>query len=325
VSVVGLGEDDPTGDIVIASIATLCARRASRWWRDFHAAFGLVFFDELHHLLGLGEEWRDTALGISAARRYGLTGTLYADDPQVRLWSHALCGPVLHRTTIKRLMDAGHLTPLTIRFVRHNAPTSKERDWSPSTYKHQIVECETRNTRLVEEALAYAKQGRHVLIDVSRVGHGRELLRILRGLLRPGQAKLLTGSSSDDERREVIADFVAGKVKVLVSTFLGEGVDIPQLDVVINAEGGRASASTIQRLRNLTPFPGKEAVLIEPIDDHHQSLAEWTKERVMMYRAERCFKITIEPATDATPSRKAPVKDKVRIKLPAHLSVGSKE
>lgn len=313
VSVVGLGEDDASGDVVIASVATLCARQKTRWWEKFRRSFGLAFFDELHHLLGAGEEWRDTALAIDAAHKIGLTGTLDAEEPQIRLWAHALCGPVLHRTSMKYLTDEGYLTPLSVRFVRVDAPSMPDRDWSRSTYPDGIVKCEPRNIRLCREAVAYARDGLPSLVDVSQVGHGRRMTQILRGMLRPGQVQILTGSSSIDERLGVLSDLRSGRVRVVVSTFLGEGIDIPELAVVINGEGGRASPSTIQRLRNLTPHPSKpRAVLVEPIDDHHPVLAAWTAERLKLYRSERCFDIEVEPPTASTPDRSRPPAGRVR-------------
>lgn len=307
VSVVGLGEDDQSGDVVVASIATLCARRRSRWWEKFRRLFGVAFFDELHHLLGIGEEWRDTALEVDAGRRYGLTGTLDAEEPQIRLWAHALCGPTVHKTSMKYLTDSGYLTPLLIRFVRHDAPSAASREWTRTTYADEIVKCETRNARLCAEALRYSREGLPVLMDVAQIGHARRLALILRGALKPGEVQVLTGDSTLAERRVVLDGLKAGRVKVVVSTFLGEGIDIPELAVVVNCEGGKASASTIQRLRNLTPHPGKaRAILVEAIDDHHPALSAWTLERVQLYQAERCFTIEVEPKGASTPSRSRP-------------------
>lgn len=315
VSVVGLGEDDSTGDVVVASIATLCARQKTRWWEKFRRAFGVAFFDELHHLLGQGEEWRDTALAIDAWAKFGLTGTLDAEEPQIRLWAHALCGPTLHRTSMKYLTESGFLTPLSIRFIRVDAPSLPDREWTRSTYADGVVKCDARNLRLAQEAARHARDGHLVLVDVAQVGHGRRLAQILRGMFKPGEVQMLSGSSSNDERHSTLRAFRGRKVKVIVSTFLGEGVDIPELTVVINAEGGKASPSTIQRLRNLTPAPAAdktEAILIEPIDDHHPTLASWTKERLELYRRERAFQIEVEPKTDKTPDRTRPARGRVR-------------
>jgi len=111
-----------------------------------------------------------------------------------------------------------------------------------------------------------------------------------------GRVALLLGTSSGDERAAVVASWRRGEVLVVVGTILGEGVDIPELSVVINAEGGKANVSGLQRLRNLTLSPGKtEAIVVEFLDTHHPHLCDWTARRLALYRRERAFKIEAEP------------------------------
>lgn len=279
--------DDFSGDIVVSSIATLAARFGSAWWSEFNnRKFGATFFDESHHIAGEagGEEWRRTMLDIETHHRFGLTGTLKAENPAELLWAEAACGPVRLSLEIPDLVAQGHLVQGRVSWIRHNAPVSTEhRRWSPTAYKELVSECAQRNKALSEAARRHVSDGKRVLVDCWRVGHARRLVASLRALRV--NAALMVGSTPHATRWKALDDLVSGKIDVVVATLLGEGVDIPALDVVINAEGGKESASAVQRLRNLTKSQDKEeAIIVDVVDHHHARLAKWTAERRKMYR-----------------------------------------
>jgi superfamily II DNA or RNA helicase len=104
----------------------------------------------------------------------------------------------------------------------------------------------------------------------------------------------ITGNDDNDTRQRRVKAFVKGDTGVLVGTVFGEGVDIPEIECVINAEGGRDVKATVQRMRNLTPSAGKtEAVFIDFIDVTNSYFAEHTAERIASYRSESAFDIKI--------------------------------
>lgn len=290
----GLGDDD-TGDVVIASIQTLAARSKTPWFREMTTAFGVVIVDEVHHLVGAQDAWRETILQFDAWRKFGLSGSLFTDNESVQLHGESVCGPPLARLSIEMLTRLGFLVPLHIRFLRHDSePLPK--GWTPKHVARGIVECAARNERILEETCALAKRGEKVLIDVGRVGHARSLWKELRGRLGGKRVSLMVGDDGTAVRKEVMASFNDGSRPVIVSTLLGEGVDVPDLRYVINGEGGSASPSTLQRLRNITPAPGKtDAVLIDFVDLHHPTFASWTKGRLGLYLAQKVFTYEVEP------------------------------
>ena len=133
------------------------------------------------------------------------------------------------------------------------------------------------------------------MIDVARVYHAEELVERLSREVGDRSVTMLVGRSSKEEREDGISRFIAGDAPIIVGTILGEGVDIPAIDVVINAEGGKAKVSTVQRLRNLTLREGKtEAITIEFVDDHNPRFRKWTLDRLKIYRKEPAFNIEVE-------------------------------
>ena len=299
VSTIGGGDWDVSGDVVVATIQTLASRLRTREFARFARSFGAVFLDEVHHLQNDGDAWRDAALALDARYKVGLSATVAVDpkgenDPGA-IWIRGICGPVVYSVGMSDLIERGFLVRPTIRFVAHGAEEIKGKPTPATLYRDGIVECVPRNARIAAEAVAYAQAGRGVLVDASRVPHVRILADLISRGLPPGQVAALTGNSSADDRDAVLQAFRARRIRVIVGTILGEGIDVPEIEVVVNAEGGRAKVSTIQRMRNLTPAPGKvQAVVVEPIDIHHPTFREWTLERLRIYRREPAFRVEIE-------------------------------
>lgn len=277
------GADDLSGDVVVGTVQSLSSKEGTKVFERIRRSFPLVFIDEVHHLVGQGKVWRRVVEKLYAPRKIGLSGTLDEYDMATKLTVEGICGPVLHRVTMNEMFDRGFLVSPIVTFLPYEAERASGK-WSPRRYGELIVRCEARNHAIVAAAKQSATTGKSVLIDTSRVGHARELGRLLR---RSGMrnVRVVTGTSKDKERQAAI-DSLSGS-GIVIGTLLGEGIDIPDLKVVINAEGGARSASAIQRLRNLTPTPGKSAWVYELDDRHHPVLERHTAERRKMYESLR--------------------------------------
>lgn len=297
VTEIGGGEWNEEGQVVVATVQSLLAHLRERKFMALARGCSVVFSDECHHLGGQGEEWRNVVLALQARHKWGLSGTVSEGkargDQGAELWLRALCGPVVYSLGTSDLIEMGYLVRPTIRFLRYEAPLLKGKLTAQQVYSLGITQCEPRNALVVREAVQYARAGRGVLVDAARIGHSRELAHRISQELLPGQCALLLGTTPAEERQGVLQAFRAGRVRVIVGTILGEGVDVPEIEVVINAEGGQAKASTIQRLRNLTWYEGKQAEVVELADVHHKTLRGWTLERLGIYKAERAFKIVV--------------------------------
>ena len=69
------------------------------------------------------------------------------------------------------------------------------------------------------------------------------------------------GGTNKKDREEIFKAFIDGKISVLISTIsiFAEGIDIPSLDIVINAAANKGDVKSIQVLgRVLRTLKGKK-------------------------------------------------------------------
>ena len=83
------------------------------------------------------------------------------------------------------------------------------------------------------------------------------------------RSKLLTGKHAGAVRTEARKDFRTGALEVLIATpIFDEGVDLPELDVIVLAAGGKSAVRLLQRIgRSLRLSPGKTHAMIHDFLD----------------------------------------------------------
>lgn len=256
--------------------------------------FGLLVFDEVHHLPG--PSFAQAAEGAIAPFRLGLTATLERPDGE----HHAverLVGPVIYRREITELAGeflAEYRTEcITVhlsdddraayqeaygrfrgfvddqgislggrdgwgRFLREAAKSGDGRralrGWRES---RRILQGADAKLRVLEELLRQHTDGRCIVFT----NDNATVYAISRQLLLPA----ITHQTDLKERRALLAAFEDGTLPVLVtSRVLNEGVDLPAADVAIVLSGTATVREHVQRLgRILRRQEGKQAVLYE--------------------------------------------------------------
>ena len=269
----------------------------------FCQGFGAMFVDEAHHCAGDGALWRESAVKAWIPRKYGLSATLAmgtraTDEPGAELWLQGACGDVVFEVPMSALVDRGVIMRVCVRFVPSRGTELESSAAGPSLVKVGIVENEGRNRTIVETAVDFARRGYKVLVDAAQVAHVNRLALEIRRVLGPKVAAVV-GSTKREDRLALVRRFESGQLSVLVSNVLGEGVDLPGLEVVINAEGGVGDAAVIQRIRNATYHPTKKPpVLVDFLDEHHKKLSDNARNRYKIYRRENCFDFDIRKVDD---------------------------
>lgn len=281
--------------ITVATSQTLVGR-PDQYQAELMRTHDILFVDEAHHLEG--PEWRVPIIQSDARYKVGLSATIFAnkDIPSERssIWLQAATGPILYRVSMQRLFKEGYLIPPHILWYTIDKPTGMANISYQDGYKRLIEDSEYRNSAiadLAEEAAMDRKQ--RVLIDT---GRKRQMYRIHEMLKARGvRAVKMYGATPVHARMEMIKDFQAKRIQVIVGTVMGEGVDIPELEVVINAEGQKSKEAVIQRMRNLTPNPDgtkMEVTFIDFSDVMHHKLRDHSAARLAMYKGQRGFKVT---------------------------------
>jgi len=258
------------------------------------ARFGLVIFDECHHLPG--ESYSLAARFCLAPFRLGLTATPErADAREVDL--PLLIGPEVYRRDIVE-MSGDYLAEYEIvrvsvdlspdERVRYDRARATYRDfvrsqgirmsspggWSEFIQRSSFSDAGRRAMDAYQEQRALAFRASAKLQYVEHLLHrhrgDRAILftqdnatayEISRRFLIPA----ITHQTKVKERSEILERLAAGSYRAVVtSKVLNEGVDVPDANVAIVVSGSGSVREHVQRLgRVLRKREGKEAVLYE--------------------------------------------------------------
>ncbi len=276
--------------------------------------FGLIVFDECHHLPGAS--YMAAAIGAIAPYRLGLTATPErADGQEVMLDS--LIGPIVYRREIKELSGeflADYQTQrLYVELTEEDAMAYQQ------ALDHYRQFCSDRGFSMA------GKQGMQRFIqETSRSREGRAAFQAYReqrrlALAAPAKlqllAKLLDAHRNDrmliftydnatvyqiarqylvpaithqtkmKERRHILEGFQRGDYSVIVtSRVLNEGVDVPAANVGIVLSGTSTVTEHVQRLGRLLRKHGdKQALLIEVVT--RGTVEEFNSERRRQHHA----------------------------------------
>lgn len=262
-------------------------------WGD---RFGLLIFDECHHLPGPSVQL--AAVGSLAPFRLGLTATPERADGGDYLYPD-LIGPIIYRREIKELRGEFLAEYDVQRIYVELSPADQERYTacrdhfrqflaqcgislgSPNGLKRFLAES-VRSESGAEAYRAFREQRQlaraapakldtvAMLFDRHRgertivfSADNATAYKIARRFLIP----VITHQTKAKERRQILADFHAGHYHALAtSQVLNEGVDVPAASVGIILSGTASVREHVQRLgRLLRKFADKRALLYEVV------------------------------------------------------------
>ncbi|WP_256298493.1 DEAD/DEAH box helicase family protein [Haloarchaeobius salinus] len=277
---------------------------------DIGDRFGLVVFDEVHHLGGEG--YRDIGRLLAAPARMGLTATFERPDDAHEAVA-GLAGPLVYRLSADDLAgdhlasyDVKRLTvELTAeereRYEEHQSTftdylaRSNIRFTSGSDYQELVkrsgTDPEAREALLAKQRARRIMMGSQAKVDAladilddhrdDRVivftAHNALAYDISERFLVP----TITHETGTHERRDVLEKFRDGTYsRVVTSNVLDEGVDVPDANVAVILSGSGSEREFTQRLgRILRPkSDGGRALLYELVS------AETAEERVASRR-----------------------------------------
>jgi superfamily II DNA or RNA helicase len=240
----------------------------------------VVLFDECHHALAPVNNLIFKAIN-SAGYVIGLSGTP-KPDTVTRIELAAAVGDIIFQVRIKTLINHGRLAQPII--VVYELPYS----WYESgviskqpfadVYEANIVQNNYRNTFIADVAKELNRRGKTVFIMINRLAHGP----ILRALI-PG-AMFISGEITGEARAGLYKVLNDKEIKCIIGTVGKEGMNLPSLDAVINAEGLESSVATIQKMRSLTAAEGKTYGLVIDFFDRGKYIRKHSKARVKLYK-----------------------------------------
>ncbi len=266
--------------------------QVERWGNQF----GLLVFDEVHHLPGASTQL--SAKGAIAPFRLGLTATLEREDGGHSVLDE-LIGPVVYRRDISELSGTHLADYQTERVWVDLSPEEREqydheglllgeylasrgyslggaggwnrflRECSRTMEARRAFKAFLLQRRLLQqceakmEALERLLQTHHKDRVLLFTADNATVYRISRRFLVPA----LTHLTKPAERKALLRAFHEGTLPVLAtSRVLNEGVDVPTASVAVVLSGSGTVREHVQRLgRILRRHEGKKAVLYEVV------------------------------------------------------------
>jgi superfamily II DNA or RNA helicase len=109
----------------------------------------------------------------------------------------------------------------------------------------------------------------------------------------PGSV-FVQGSMASSIRKGIYQALQDKTIHCVIATVGKEGLNLPKLDAVINAEGMRSRLASRQKMRSLTAAEGKKYGLIIDFIDKGKYLRKHARKRLALYKGMTGFKVQIK-------------------------------
>lgn len=231
--------------IRLINIQSLAAARKKGIIQDLVGDLDMIIFDEFHHA---GSKSFTDLLGDleHIYHRFGFTGTFLRNDGKtLDLWG--VLSTRLYSYPAYKAIEDGFLTPIEVRI--HELEGIEKRHYQ-SEYSSNYCGSAKKNPepllRRIKKIVAEAKKDEPILILVNRKDKcGAVIHRYL--LDNKFENTYISGDSKSKEIVKALADFNAGKIKILIgSQIIGEGINIKAAAHLILANGGKSEIAIVQ-------------------------------------------------------------------------------
>jgi len=265
-------------DVTVATVQTLMSSKATS---QFLQSFDLVIVDEAHHVTS--PSFQNIMTQVNAFYRFGFSATVFKSNNRgVFLNVQAHIGPLVAQVTTSQAVASGRIVPVDIFMMTDIQNRADELNWK-TQYVSQIVDNTYRNEAIAK--LVGIVEGPTVVL-VERVEHGETLATMLK-------APFVSGTMSSSKRKMHYQWFKMGLIPTLILGKLGnEALDLPNIDTLILAGGGKAPHLSIQRVgRSMRSSPGKSKSTVFDFMDRGKYVGSHAKTRLRTYRSEPAYSV----------------------------------
>lgn len=281
---IGGGRNKPTGVIDVAIMQSLTKNHEVD---DVVANYGLVIFDECHHLSAKSIE--KVANACKAKYVLGLSATLTRKDGHHPI-VFMQCGPIRYQVSAKQQALARPFDHVVIqRFTEFTMPENQGQIAIHAIYQ-ALMENEARNQLILNDIQKVLAEGRSPIVLTERKEHVLLLAERIRAFT-PNVFEM-QGGMGVKQRKQQLSEIGAvpdGQSRVIVATgrYLGEGFDDARLDTLFLAmpiSWKGTLAQYVGRLHRLH-HAKTEVRIYDYVDDQVPMLSKMSERRKGGYRS----------------------------------------
>lgn len=261
------------GDMcVVASVQTMYGDKRLDKYREH--PFGLIVVDESHHATAatyrkIIDFFREVNPSLKVV---GITATPNRADG-------AALGIIFeseaYQMSIGDAINDGWLVPIEQEYVvcesiNYDGIKTKKNEFGEADFSGAALEevmKEEENLHQVAKPLVEKAGARPALVFAAGVEHAHALAAVI-NRYKEGSAKAVDGKTDKQERKQIVADFSAGRVQFLANCMVfTEGFDAPQCSLIAMARPTKSLSLYMQMLgRGLRPLTGVVDGVPEPFD-----------------------------------------------------------
>jgi superfamily II DNA or RNA helicase len=249
----------------------------------FLEQFDVLVFDECHHVAAKSLY----ALSMkckTAARLIGVSATTRREDGEDMRITGAL-GKIIYSVSRSELIKQGFLANAKVYYLECPFPNNGRYMTYQDVYSSNIINNELRNNAIISLAKKEARNQRKILILVSQIMHGDMLYMALQE-----ENVVFMNGKVKDRKRDM------SKYDIIIATSIyDEGYDLPILDTIILAAGGKSSIKLTQRIgRVLRPkADGHYANIFDFIDTPKYLRQHYMRRRAILEQDFEVQNVTI--------------------------------
>jgi superfamily II DNA or RNA helicase len=268
IGIIGAGLDERNRRIIIASVQS--AARPKRLACLAALGVRLIVVDEAHHILA--RSYRTILAALHAGESGGpfLLGVTATPDRGDRQDITTVLGKPVYQVTLPEMIRAGYLCDLKGLQVRTSVSLDGVGTRAGDFNEEQLAAAVNRADRNQVIVTAYQRHatGRQAIAFAAGVEHAHDLASAFRsaGIV----AAALDGETPREERRQMLADYAAGRLQVVCNCgVLTEGFDAPATACIVLARPTQSRSLYVQMVgRGARTAPGKQDCLILDIADN---------------------------------------------------------
>jgi len=271
----------PNKRIVLATIQSF-AKLPVDSYIDY---FDVVIVDEAHRVSGFDTLYCKVLSKIIAPYRWGFSAT-YPDDEEAVLCYEGLLGGIIGEVKIKEAMSLGRIAKSHVIIVKlpmqYNIREQKKWDMVEEL---GIIYNQTRHSKTIEIVEHVVNLDQTVLILVNKKQHGWFLQEKFFNTFKE-ELPFVTGEVPNTERQKIKARLISKEVPFCMATNAWrEGIDIPNLNNIIIAGGGKDEIPVLQGIgRGFRRTWEKDSFTIwDFFDPSHYYLVSHFGERFSLY------------------------------------------